>query len=242
MVDSFDTTSGELVITVGGVEKFSTLKKKFNRVPLAKVTLSSYAITFPNFTSPSYNYDYGTWTDASLGTCEFCATYGKFPGQEWGPAALGFSNVLADVDLGPAPAGCDYLDVQVNLTRTTTPPILMNNYVWPIEFKEGQWLNLTDGSLVVEKRTGMARMFWFEIVSGRILLRRKQSISAFGFQTHYIQAKINAPGLNQLQPANANGSGCSTSMTMSGGAANSRSADYTSVYTGTLILEPCSTS
>jgi len=238
MVDSFDSSGNDFVVVKGGVEKFSTLKKKFNRVPLAEIDLTAYAITFPNFLNLTYFYEYNTFNSGPPlnSTGEACSSFGVIPAQEWGPSASPYNftspHILADIDVGAAPTGTDYVDVQVNLTRTTTPLMLGNNYVWPISFIQGQWLNLTDGSLVVEKFAGYARMFWFEVVAGRILLRRKQSIGSANIVTHLLDAKENVPGLNQLGPANAGGTGC----------ANINSRNYTSVFTGDIKIIPCSTS
>ncbi len=238
MTDGFDTSSGDIVVTSGGIIKFSTAAKKFNRVPLAEIDLGSsgspYSVTFPNFLSPTYFYEYNTYSDPIFGSSEACTSFGVISPQEWGPSAspYGFTapHILADIDVGAAPAGTDYVDVQCNLQRTTTPPTLGGVYVWPIGFLENQWTNLTDGALVVEKFASFARMFWFEIVAGRILLRRKQSVGSAQVLTHLLDTKQNAPGTNSLGPTHAGGSGC----------ANNNTRDYTSVFSGQFTLIPCS--
>lgn len=247
MADGIDTSSGEIVITAGGVEKFSTLKKKVLRVPTAAITLSSYAITFPDLT---HTYVYNYWTNIpnppSPNNIEQCSTKETLSAQEWGPAALGFGNVLADINLGAAPSGTDFVEVKCKLSRTTAPQVdnklytgvsgvstvgleLYNHEKWPIDFVESQWMNLSDASLVCEKILGFCRMFWFEIVGGNVTLRRKQSVSSAGFWTTYLDSKGTAPPVGNLTAANVNGTGCrGTSI-----------SNYSSVYTGDFVITPC---
>lgn len=247
MVDSFDSSTGSFDSIKAGVTKFTTAAKKFNRVPLGKITLGSvgtpYNVQFDNFLNPTYNYYYnGAISNFPLsGTREECLSEGKISAQEWGPSIAPYSYVapfiLSDIDIGAAPALTDYLDVQATMSRITTPPLIYNHDVWPIEFIEGQQMNLTDAALTVEKAAGMARMLWFEIVGGRILLRRRQSVDSVGYPTHLIQNKVNNPSLAQLGPSHAGGTGCSITMTTDVNGAYS--ADFTSVYACQFIVTPC---
>lgn len=240
----FTTRGGDIVVTSGGVEKFSTAKKQFNRVPLAGVALTGTTITFPNFIGATYTYRYWTNLGSPPFATERCLTTGKFPAQEWGPAGLGFAApyLLDDIPIGAMPDGINFVDVQVNLTRTTTPhstdafgnvnsKAFWGIYDWPLEFAEGEWLPLTDASMVVEKQAGFARMFWFEVIDGVLYLRRKQSIGASGLtDTHGLDFKSTSPPTGNLSSAHVNGSGCS----------GTNPSDFASVFTGDIKIVPCS--
>jgi len=261
MVDGFDS-SGTNLITRGGQVKLSTATPQFNRVPQRAITLSAFTIDFPDMLK-GYNYYYSQFDNTvPPGTHgEECIVGQKLIGQEWGPPGLGFSaHPLNDIDIGVAvPDGCDYLDVQANITRTTTPvdsawgsPYYIT-HDWPIEFDQGAWLQLTDAALTVEHMGGFSRMFWFEIVGGRILLRRKQSVVSvdsngaatatdgiigveYGFVAQAsgsppVIDKVTNPSKGELTPSNANGSGCITVATL----------NAHSVYTGTFKIVPCCT-
>jgi len=252
MTDGIDMSAGDILVAAGGVVKFSAAKPQFRRVPQGEIDLGSagspYSITFPSFVNQTAvngsNYFYATFSFFP-DTAEQCTTTGRLVQQEWGPTAAS-PFTLPDIDVGAAPAGCDYLDVQVNLTRTTAPSIpsaagafpvvagkpIFESYPWPIEIIESQWLDLQDAAIVLERINGMARMLWFEIVSGRVLLRRKQSVASIGFETHLIDSRVNNPSNGSLTAAHANGSGCITTNLL----------DSTSVYSGQIKITPCITS
>jgi hypothetical protein len=212
-------------------------------------------IAFPSF-DKSYGYGYVSGTSSSpIGPIPYddCTTFGRLPPQEWGPAALGYSapHVLDDIDLGAAPldangaVAADLLEMSVNLTQSTVPDFgsaYMLFTPWPCEISQGDWMDCEDGCCPVEAMVGIARQFWVEIVGERIVLRRQQSVSGvlcipagssgladqFGVLTHHIDDR------------QGGGSGASNSTRLGGPnqCTVTNSVDYSTAYTGQLLITP----
>lgn len=203
-------------------------------------------VAFPSF-DKTYGYQYfnGSGGDG-------CTSYGRLPPQEWGPSALGYTSphLLNDVDLGAAPDGADFLEMSVNLTQSTAPNLSgapggsMVNYPdsWPCEISQGAWMDCEDGCCPVESMMGIARQFWVEIVAGRIVLRRQQSVTGvlviptgtsgigdqFGVLTHLIDGRT---GGGQF-------AGNSTRLGGPNQCTITNNVDYSTAYTGTLLITP----
>lgn len=209
-------------------------------------------IVFPSF-DKTYGYMYEQFSSPPA---DYCTTFGRLPPQEWGPSGLGYSSphLLADIDLGAAPldadgnVACDLLEMQVNLTQSTVPSfsgavggksmICFNSPYWPCEISQGAWMDCEDGCCPVEMMMGIARQFWVDIVSKRIVLRRQQSITGvevipggtsglpdqFGVLTHLIDGRTGNGGNSNVGGSNQ----CTIT----------NSIDYTTAYTGQLIITP----
>jgi hypothetical protein len=199
-------------------------------------------IVFPDL-DKGYGYTYLKGISSGI-PYDACDTYGMALPQEWGPPALGYASPhqLADIDLGAAPDGADFLEMSVNLTQATVPSYGSKFALllpWPCEISQGSWMDCEDGCCPVEAMVGLARQFWVEIVSGRIVLRRQQSVTdatvipaapSFGLPaysgllTHNIDDRLGAGNNSNLGQSNA----CSTT----------NSVNYETAYTGQLLITP----
>lgn len=105
--------------------------------------------------------------------------------QEWSPLladnpATNARN-LPDIVIGSVPAGTDYLDVQVNMSRTTVPDNTIFGYPYPMIPPASEWVGLQNGgSCLIEKLNGFARLFEFVLSGTTVLLRRYQSVNTDG--------------------------------------------------------------
>lgn len=211
-------------------------------------------ITFGDL-AKSYAYGYA-WQYVSPGPQRYdgCTTMGLALPQEWGPLGLEYADgltydaahAIADIDLGAAPDGADFLELTTNLTRSVTPNLAATLRgildPWPIEITEGQQEHHEDGCCVAECLAGLARQFWVEIVGGRMLLRRSQSITDVyaaqyvkeggdveheyhGLMTHFIDTR----GWDTGSSHDLGGSSqCNIANTV----------DYTTTYIGSITVWP----
>lgn len=210
----------------------------------------SSGIAFPSF-DKGFGYLYFESSSGGFGG-DACTTYGRLSPQEWGPAALGYTSphLLDDIDLGASPDGADFLEMSVNLTQSTAPNLSgapggsMVNYPagWPCEISQGSWMDCEDGCCPVEAMMGIARQFWVEIVGGRIVLRRQQSVTGVvvipngtsgigdqqGVLTHLIDSRTGGGHLAGNSTALGGGNQCTIT----------NSVDYSTVYTGQLLITP----
>lgn len=238
----FKTTPDRIQVIKGGVPIFDTNAKTFNRVTSEEVILTGQTITFPNFVNNTYGYFYLN----GVGGGDACTTIGCIPPQEWSNAEPS-PRTLADIVLGSLPIGTDYIEVIVNLARTTTPLAVFGTVTWPIDIIENLDIALKGGSCLVESQLGLQRLFDIVIVntvvSGVItacdaVLRRKMSVTAQGIHAFL-------PGFATHQIDFRQGGGQFAGNTVQFGAGNACSIantrNYQSVYTGTIRITPCCT-
>lgn len=127
------------------------------------ITLTDYEIEFPDF-AKRWWYGHNSWSGPFSAEDGCTSIMSLRPGDY----------PLPDINLGPVPTGVNYVDVRVNLTRTVNPANI-GDISAPPELAPGQWVHLPGASCMVEAFASYARMFWFEIVSGNLVLKRKQT-------------------------------------------------------------------
>lgn len=159
-----------------------------------------------------------------------------------------------DIDLGALPAGINYLDVRVNLTRTVNP-VPMGVVPIPSELPAGKTCHLPGGACEIEKFLNYNRMFWIEPVGGQAILKRRQTVMALfppyvpHFTTDYLANAFSTGGgdLDYRSPPrqimgdtgwapnvdNARRRGGPQAVTTNTSAFQTRS-----VYTGTITIRP----
>lgn len=170
------TADGHIVAEHNGRTAFDTRVPMLNLVPAGAIALSGYAISWPDLWSGTY---YAQSRQTS-GISEFhgCTTWIALVEQEWGPAEPAPNN-LPDIVLGSVPAGTDYLEIWVRLTRTQVPAKMLDLSL-ASNFPEGAWVKLDGYSCVVEELMGVARQFEFVLSGTTVLLRRYQSVNKNG--------------------------------------------------------------
>lgn len=238
--------------TPGGTDFFNSTAKPFNELIGSELTVNAGApgplpsgIVFNNFVGNTFEYAWRGGTSGGI-PYDVCDSAGRIPPQNWGPAGMAPAGdpspyyVFADIDLGGVPDGTDLLQMQINLHRTVVPTFPPTAAIgdWPLpEITENALITCDGGSCVLEHQAGLSRQFWVELIAGRVVLRRQQSITSAatgyaggqGYITHFLDSRT--------------GGGQFASNTVQLGAPNqcsvTNSADYTSVYTGTLIITPC---
>jgi hypothetical protein len=183
--------AGKFTVTRDGVTAFDTsaLKKSFNLVPDAAITLTGHTVTFPDLLTTNWYSAYQTPQGSFY--LDGCDSYIAIIGQEWGPDK---ANVISDELLGTLPVKADYIDIQVKMTRTQAPTPygygVSNSSqtlgaspgtAWPQYLPDGEWVNLDGYSSVVEGLQNLVQRsmeFVFDPATGNISLRKRQSVNA----------------------------------------------------------------
>lgn len=176
MAGFLSVENGNMVIESNGVTRFSTTSPLMNLVPDAAIQLSNYSIAFPDLWKGVIYHQ--TRRTTFSGDLFGCSTWVGLVEQEWGPDKAS-PNTLSDIVLGTAPAGTDYLDVMVNLTRTVVPDKRFDMDI-RAGIVEGQWIKLEGGSCMVEGQGPLRRLFEIILVGTDVVLRRRQSVTANG--------------------------------------------------------------
>lgn len=230
---TFSFKAGRVYIHDGARPVLDTAAKSFNAVPSAVITIDPFTLEYPDFSSKGYSYLYGRATipnDPLDRAIEICRSLAHVGPEE---------TTLPNVDLGALPAGTDYLETRINLTRTVSPPATWGSinpaapgaYDWPSEVIAGHWMQLLGNSMIAERGDNWARSFDIVISSGRAVLRRRQSVGQFGFETGQIQALSDVADRTQnprLRVGDSNH--CSLVNTN----------NYASTYVGSIEITPCS--
>lgn len=178
---SFEVSGPNLIIKDGSREAFNTSTPMMILNPLSAIELSSYSVEFPDFwkgviyvqtrnsvPGPPFPRDeHGCWTMTSPIV------------QEWGPGEAAPNN-LADAALGTVPAGTQYLEVWVNMSRTVIPANWLD-IEFSSSFPEGQWVKLEGGSCLVEQAPFCRRLFEIVLDGTSVVLRRYQSVQSGGW-------------------------------------------------------------
>jgi hypothetical protein len=193
MANYFEWIGGHIVAEFGGRTAINTNVPMLNLVPGAAITLTAYAISWPDFwkgaifeqtrVGPNIfgNYDFG------------CSTWASPVEQEWGPVGVGaglFDYDLPDIAIGSVPSGTDYLEIWVYLTRTVIPAKILD-ITLASSFPAGQWVKLDGHSCVVEEFGGVSRQFEFVLSGTNVSLRRTQSVNAVGGLLPYHKTRAN---------------------------------------------------
>ena len=170
------TEDGHIVAEHNGRLAIDTRAPMLNLVPAAAINLSGYSISFPDLWKGTIYHQYRN--TEFFGDVFGCSTWIGLVGQEWGPE-FGAPHNLPDITLGTVPAGTDYLEIWVNLTRTVNPANMVD-LALAGNFPEGQWVKLDGHSCVIEEFLGVARQFEFVLDSTTVKLRRRQSVTDAG--------------------------------------------------------------
>jgi len=228
----FSFKAGRVLMQDGSRTVLDTAAKSFNAVPGAVITIDPFTLSFPDFNSKGYRYLYGRQPgiEPFNYTYEICRTLARVNPEE---------TTLPNVDLGALPAGTDFLESRIKLTRTLSPaktwgsisPSQAGLYDWPSEIIPGQWMQLLGNSMIAERGDNWARLFEIVIIAGRAVLRRRQTVGTLGFETGQIEAKENSHSANASDSLReSNGGHCSFV----------NSNNYASTYAGVLEITPCS--
>lgn len=160
----------------GGTEIFGTDALPAALMPEAAITLSSYTLTWTG--SSAFSKDNAYYHQTVTGTDpithvpfqnETCAAYiTSVPGE-----------YIVDTDLGIAPSGSDYLDVQINFkTRPTVPNAILGDAL-DLTFPLNAGLCPLGASIIIWEAALHVRylMFFIRAADNHIIMRRGTSVS-----------------------------------------------------------------
>lgn len=171
------TADGHLVAEHNGRKAIDTRTPMLNLVPAATITKTGFSISWPDLWKGTLYHQYRDNQTQGF-DIQGCSTWIGLVGQEWGPNEPA-PNTLPDIDLGSVPAGTDYLEVWVYLSRTVAPANIADLPILSA-FPEDQWVKLDGHSCVIEEFGGVARQFEFVIDGTTVKLRRLQSVTETG--------------------------------------------------------------
>lgn len=177
----FEIADGHMAADEGGRKSLDTRAPMLNLVPSAVISLTGYAISWPDLWSGTLYHQHRqtiTIGGTPIGDDFGCSTWIGLVEQEWGPGEAS-PNTLPDITLGTVPAGTNKLEIWVNLTRTVNPANMLDLALGS-NFPEGQWVKLDGYSCVVEEFMGVARQFEFVLDGTTVKLRRTQSVNKDG--------------------------------------------------------------
>ena len=172
------TADGHIIADYNGRKALDTRAPMLALVPAGTLSLTGYSISFPDFWKGTIYQQ--TRQSVTVPPVDYhgCSTWIGLVEQEWGPAEPS-PRTLPDITLGSVPAGTDYLEIWVKLTRTVTPAKLLD-LTLASHFPEGEWVKLDGTSCVIEELMGVARQFEFVLDGSTVKLRRYQSVNKDG--------------------------------------------------------------
>lgn len=165
--------NGHIRFENAGHVVWSTDRRPVNLLPEDTWISRSLTVAFPDFVKRNaYAFDISTdpLTESETTSCASFVTI--LPG-EWSRSASS-PRTLPQQTLGTVPAGIDYIDVRVKLSRTNAP----NNY---LSFSVPNMLptqetHLPGGSCLVESSGIWKRLFEIVLSGTSVVLRRYQSV------------------------------------------------------------------
>lgn len=164
MASSFDAYADRIAVIQNDHVVFDTARRSVCLIPAARLYVPG-TVTFPDLLKANaYAYN-------KAGLNEVCDSFITLLPQEWGP---GRANHLPSTPVGTVPAGVDYLDVRVRLTRTSHPSQVLGVTVQPM-LQQGAWVNCPGGSCPLEA-SSWVRGFEVVLSGTSILLNRYQSV------------------------------------------------------------------
>lgn len=249
--------AGRFRVTRDGAVRFDTDTPAAVLAPSEALTLTDYEIEFPDF------YKGIIWTlvndrNVVLDTYEGSgSSYIGLVGQEWGN---GKTYDIADLVLGAAPPGANYLDIQANLTNTVVPAKVNADVPLLKAIPAGKWTRFSGSSCRIEGHASIRRSIDILIEDGQIILRRWQSVQDTVGQKERISQSIStsngqftyyvpgSPGTNAGYSTghyaslgewldNAT-SGSNPTAVFNALSKNTTLKSYRSVWTGSLIITP----
>lgn len=187
MVDSIEMANDRIKIVRNDKVAFDTQAPSLHLFPAAKLA-SSMSLVFPDLLSGLLYNSYNSSQSVSA-----CESWSCLLAQEWAynvsdynaisnanfPNDLTSYRNLPQQSLGTVPAGTEFLDVRVRLTKTKLGPIYFNNFRAFQFAPDGQWISLQGGSCPVEMLAYMMRHFDIVLEGTNVYLRRYQSVRTF---------------------------------------------------------------
>lgn len=157
--------AGHIYLQNGSYRVWSSDGRPVNLLPIANRLSVPLSVSFPDF-SKRNAYALDVYIDPLFGSIETsCASWSTILPQEWVSSA----SVLAAL-----PAGCNYVDVRVTISRTKSPTNRLATQ--PINLVPAQQTWLPGGSCFCEHGGIWLRAFEIVISGGNIVLVRRQSV------------------------------------------------------------------
>jgi hypothetical protein len=192
-VPVFNDALGNITHTEGSRVVWSTTRRPALLLHEQAVTLNNFDISFPDF-AKSNCYGFAYATDMIGFDFSSCVSMVSLNPQEY-DSGLSFVCNL--------PAGANYFETEITLSRIISPSTFLDVAI-PDVFGSGA-RHMPDGnSAIVEAIGPMVRMFSFEqiivkdangvVLSNKIYLRRKQSITNAGAQVAWNSGNNNNTG------------------------------------------------
>lgn len=225
------------------------------------LSVTGQTITFPDFRK-GWAYCWQQWDGSGGNPRESAISVVTIGAQEWGPASMvpPATVNLDETVVGVVPSAADHIRVRTKLSRTTSPSQINGNTI-PVAFKEGEWVEVADGALLVEYLYPIARMLTFYLSSAdngdgtrNVIMRRTMS-TVNQFQSFYQSANNpNQEGwiyggtygsrsgipVSQIavRPANTDVTGLGGRYRQNGSspASTTDTTNYQSVYTGDIEI------
>lgn len=184
----FNDENGNIYHTDSSRIVWSTTRRPALLMPDDAVTLSSFDVSFPDFSkSDAYGFSYRSAGDFLFSSC---VSFTSVNPQEW-DSGLSF---VCDL-----PAGANYFETDITLSRIVTPSPYLDSPI-PDVFGSGT-RHMPDGnSAIVEAIGPMVRMFAFERVDNAVYLRRKQSVTNAGQVVPWNSGNNNDTGSGGMRP------------------------------------------
>lgn len=182
MVDAFYADNNRIQVIKNDDVSFDSQRPSIQLLPETSIINISRNVTFPSL------LDGITYLQRTYGSTPYCESWSSLLPQEWGPNEVNFSptmsggtfqvatRTLAREVIGSVPSGTDYIDVRAKMTRTTSPPVFMQQSTPPVMFQEGQWIGLPGGSCPCEYFVPLARHFDIVLEGTTLYLDRYQSV------------------------------------------------------------------
>ena len=167
---------GHIELVHGGHRVWSSDGAPVNLMPPTTWLTKSVTIQYPSFEKRNaYAFDIYTIPVVNI-VQTACVSYSTILPGEWGHDKAS-PYTLADATLGTVPAGCNYLDVTVKLSRTKAPPTFIA-FDAPVMISSEETPG-AGNSFKCEFIPGLyVRGFDVRLVGQNVVLRRYQSVTA----------------------------------------------------------------
>lgn len=171
-----DLSTGHIIVENANNQRvWSSDRPPVNLLPEASWFTTSQSIAFPDF-SKFANYAHQRvsnpnggppWAISGSGdTCQTITLIDEL--QSWNGTP---------VLIGTVPAGVNYIDVRVNISRTKAPTAVRDQDT-PMLISPGQWAFLPGGSCIIEANTIWRRLFTVYLSGTQVFLQARQSVAA----------------------------------------------------------------
>lgn len=244
----------------GTTTRFDGNLKQFSLATPAQIIKSDVTIAFPDIVKSDMYYWTGQFVHDSLTGAiyyyEGAQSVINAVQQDWGPDRGG-SYYLAPTLLGTVPAGTDFLDLQVSISRTANPSQRFGKTITPHIPPSGGFMNCRGGSALLEDVNVFKRGFAVVVDGTNVYLRRYQSVTQQIYSDADFWSSGNSPDNVGRWTYGANGKGVGMSIRANRNYAYNGSGtsfyykrngsshlpyddntNYAATYTATLIITP----